>query len=532
MLWLLLLLCFSSLLSLVVRALISTSLSLALLSNSSVTTFPQLIMNLLGMYSDSEDSDSEKPSAPIAIVHKKTSDRLSGTATATATAPAHHQQPSTSSLKKKQLVKKKKKLDISFLPDNIQVALTGGGGDSSDEEDQDTLRTSKSGSSSSSSSFNQHPKAAPSALFSLLPKPVNSLRDTGGGGVVSAPAISAPAPVTSVLPVSAAAPKQQVAVTRQPSVLLESDDSSDDSDSDSDSGTQPLQHAMNTSTSTTSHSTSSDATAAAVPPPVSIPIPVPIPPHTAPVAQHPLSGNKDSLYSTVAPLPRPALASASEHLNAPAMHSLTSHYSEQQQHYQQQHQQQILQQQQQQYYQQQQYPPQNQEQYQQQQFQQQQFQQQQYQQQQQHLYQQQYQQQQQHQQQQQQQQQQQYQPEPQQNIPIKNSRKRDRDMQNHLMNGDVSAALGLSGGNMRELQQDTTWDDSRYREQQQRQRELQSMFGNPNGDKDIAQPTKTQSRKHHINALVFSAAESELELLEARGRQSQTKAQTQAKYGW
>ena len=115
---------------------------------------------------------------------------------------------------------------------------------------------------------------------------------------------------------------------------------------------------------------------------------------------------------------------------------------------------------------------------------------------------------------------------------MKNARKRERDMQNHLLNGDVSAAMGLGGANMKELRQDTTWDDTRYREQKQRQQELQTMFGNPGGDKNIAQPTKNQSRKHHINSMVFSAAEAELELLEARGRQVKSKSETQAKYGW
>jgi hypothetical protein len=114
----------------------------------------------------------------------------------------------------------------------------------------------------------------------------------------------------------------------------------------------------------------------------------------------------------------------------------------------------------------------------------------------------------------------------------KNSRKREREIQNHLLNGDVSAAMGLGGASIKDFHRDTTWDDSRYREQQQRQEELQTMFGNPKGDKMIAQPTKNQNRKHHINSMVFSAAEAELELLEARGRQSKSKSETQGKYGW
>jgi len=85
---------------------------------------------------------------------------------------------------------------------------------------------------------------------------------------------------------------------------------------------------------------------------------------------------------------------------------------------------------------------------------------------------------------------------------------------------------------MMELRQDTTWDDTKYREQKQRQEELQNMFGNPGGNKMIAQPTKNQNRKHHINSMVFSAAEAELELMENRARRSKSKSETQAKYGW
>jgi proline-rich protein PRCC len=45
-------------------------------------------------------------------------------------------------------------------------------------------------------------------------------------------------------------------------------------------------------------------------------------------------------------------------------------------------------------------------------------------------------------------------------------------------------------------------------------------------------PSKVQKRKHQINSLAVSAAERELELMEARGNSMKTKSQTQAKYGW
>ena len=57
-------------------------------------------------------------------------------------------------------------------------------------------------------------------------------------------------------------------------------------------------------------------------------------------------------------------------------------------------------------------------------------------------------------------------------------------------------------------------------------------FLGKNADKSLAIPSRLQNRKHHINSLVRSAADTELALLDARGGRSRTKAETQAKYGW
>ncbi len=111
------------------------------------------------------------------------------------------------------------------------------------------------------------------------------------------------------------------------------------------------------------------------------------------------------------------------------------------------------------------------------------------------------------------------------------NRRRERDIHLSLLQGNISALD--NGAAIVDVQQHTEWDNAQYLEQQKRQQELQSTFNFKAGsDKQIAQPTKMQNKKHQINSLAFSAAESELDLLEARGRQMKTKSETQAKYGW
>jgi hypothetical protein len=112
------------------------------------------------------------------------------------------------------------------------------------------------------------------------------------------------------------------------------------------------------------------------------------------------------------------------------------------------------------------------------------------------------------------------------------NRKRERDIHLGLLQGDTSVIE--MEGNFVDVRPSNEWDNSAYIAQQERQRELQSMFNftEKGGDKMMSQPTKLQNKRHQINSLAFSAAESELDLLEAKGRQMKTKSETQAKYGW
>ena len=112
------------------------------------------------------------------------------------------------------------------------------------------------------------------------------------------------------------------------------------------------------------------------------------------------------------------------------------------------------------------------------------------------------------------------------------ARRRERDIHLSLLQGDVGALE--NGATFIDVQPPQEWDTEQYMMQQKRQEELKSMFNfsQKGGDNALSQPTKLQNRRHQINSLVFSAAESELELLEAKGRQMKTKYETQSKYGW
>lgn len=128
----------------------------------------------------------------------------------------------------------------------------------------------------------------------------------------------------------------------------------------------------------------------------------------------------------------------------------------------------------------------------------------------------------------------------------KSFRKRDREIESSLMRGDITAANEIiqgdgnegydrsGAGKIMDIQHNHEWNSDDYYTQQKRQKELQSIFNfkQNGGDKMLSQPTKLQNKRHQINSLVMSAAESELELLEAKGRQLKTKYETQSKYGW
>ncbi len=112
------------------------------------------------------------------------------------------------------------------------------------------------------------------------------------------------------------------------------------------------------------------------------------------------------------------------------------------------------------------------------------------------------------------------------------SRKRDRDVQNELLRGNVSA---VDYAGCVERKNPSEWDNRMYAEQLKREAELKSIFcqSADGGSKGmLSQPTKVQSKKHQINSLAFSAAQMELDLLDAKGARLKTKSETQAKYGW
>ena len=111
----------------------------------------------------------------------------------------------------------------------------------------------------------------------------------------------------------------------------------------------------------------------------------------------------------------------------------------------------------------------------------------------------------------------------------KSSRKREREIQEELLRGNVTA---VEEGQFIDVSGAQGWDSTKYNEQQSREAEVNGMFSRQAGDKMIAQPTKLQTRRHQINSLAMSAASVELELMEARGARAKSKAETQSKYGW
>eukprot|EP01042_Synura_sphagnicola_P000619 gene619-678_t len=107
-------------------------------------------------------------------------------------------------------------------------------------------------------------------------------------------------------------------------------------------------------------------------------------------------------------------------------------------------------------------------------------------------------------------------------------------MELSLLSGDLSVIEADDSLLIQEIdavtRQGGSWNPSLYNEQLKRELKLQSVFnfGQKGTDKMIAQPTKVQNRKHHINSLALHAAEMELELLDARGARNKTKSETQA----
>ena len=427
-------------------------------------------MNLLGVYSDSDESDTEKPQQVTTT--QTTSIPMTSTELKTTTekdSKAVNDKP----VGKNKHVKKKRKLDISFLPENIQAALTRGGDDSSDDELMENTNRSSLGNKNIT-------KSSTSALFNLLPKPKISSDANDSETVEKIPDVTTSSVRTEAVP----------RVTPKQSVLLESDGSDNNSDDSSED-----ESADQNKNSIATGSSSGEVKESYLPSSTfSIPKPRPQPEvgkattslGSSLVGDQPSRIRHDSAAklvnsrsNTSVPPTIPDLQQQSHQFQQPLYPQ-----SQPQQTYDPQAQQQCNEQ----HF----YQP-MQQQYQQ-------------------IY------------------QQEYDPQHSLQNPGQNTRKREREIQNLLLRGDVTGAMDLSGSSMKEVKQDTTWDDSRYREQKQKEAEMQKMFGGSNSM--IAQPTKNQNRKHQINSLVYSAAQSELELLEARARQGKTKSETQAKYGW
>lgn len=113
---------------------------------------------------------------------------------------------------------------------------------------------------------------------------------------------------------------------------------------------------------------------------------------------------------------------------------------------------------------------------------------------------------------------------------IENRRRRERNLEQALINGDLSAVQSLGVSEVIPVQGSGKWDSSSYREQKERELEVYKKY---NLDKGVHhQPTKSQNRKHQISSLHFQAAKVELALMESKSKSSKSKYETQMKYGW
>ena len=111
-------------------------------------------------------------------------------------------------------------------------------------------------------------------------------------------------------------------------------------------------------------------------------------------------------------------------------------------------------------------------------------------------------------------------------------KKRDRDIEQQLISGNLDAAQTMGGG-VREMRASSDWNAQAYTMQKQNEAELhRAFFAAKGGEKAIAPVSKLQGRKHQINSLVLQAAKTELSLLNAKGDRNLSKQETRTKYGW
>ena len=112
---------------------------------------------------------------------------------------------------------------------------------------------------------------------------------------------------------------------------------------------------------------------------------------------------------------------------------------------------------------------------------------------------------------------------------LTNKKKRDRELEQQLLSGNL-AALPDDAPTM-EMNANHQWDATKYTDQQQREAMIFKEFG-VTQQKNLAQPTRQQNRKHQLSSLAIKAAQVELSMLDARGSRMKTKSETQGKYGW
>lgn len=110
-----------------------------------------------------------------------------------------------------------------------------------------------------------------------------------------------------------------------------------------------------------------------------------------------------------------------------------------------------------------------------------------------------------------------------------NRKKRDRELEQQLLSGNL-AALPDDAPTL-EMNANRLWDAAKYTDQQQREAMIFKEFG-VSQQKNLAQPTRQQNRKHQLSSLAIKAAQVELSMLDARGNRMKTKSETQGKYGW
>jgi hypothetical protein len=103
-------------------------------------------------------------------------------------------------------------------------------------------------------------------------------------------------------------------------------------------------------------------------------------------------------------------------------------------------------------------------------------------------------------------------------------------LEQQLMTGNMAV---LNERSVRTVEADvSSWNADQYLNQQKEEASIAKSFGIGNAAKALNKPTQTQNRKHQLSSLAARAAQTELAMLDARGRANKSKSETQSKYGW